>query len=163
MAKKKILLMICFIMTFCISLCILYKPIYYRLYLGDRIKGNIEVEIDNKTYFLEENNIKFHNSGKAKMYDDGTAGVSFRAGEYGSYSLEILDIPIESHITINCFQHNWWSVQNFELKIKIDTSLNMITYSGNCTVVSNNGKKIHDPIDKTQSLTDEYVQIRLGL
>lgn len=166
MTKKKFLLIILFIITFCISVCILYKPIYYRLYLGNRIKGNVEVKIDDKTYFLEKNKIKFHDSiyddGTAKIYDNGTANISFHAGEYGDYSFELLDTPIGRPIEITCFQHNWWSVQNFELKIEIDTSQNMITYSGNYTTISDNGKKRYETIDKIQSLTDEYVQIILG-
>lgn len=163
MAKKRNLLILCIIMAFCISVCILYKPIYYRLYFGDRIKGNVKVEIDDKPYFLEENKIKFHDSGKIEVCDDGTADISFHAGGYGGYLFEILDTPTGSPIAINCFQHNWWSVQNFELTIKIDTSQNMITYSGNCTTVSDDGQKIYDPIDITQSLTDKHLQISLGL
>lgn len=162
MAKKRKLLIISIIMIFCISVCILYKPIYYRLYLGDRIKGNVEVKIDDKTYFFEKNKIKFHDSGKTKLYGEGSADISFHAGGYGDYSFEILDTPIGSPIKITCFQHNWWSVQNFKLTIEIDTSQNMITYSGNYTTVLDNGKKRYKTIDKVQSLTDEYVQIILG-
>ena len=163
MAKKKIILTICLIMILCLSLCILYKPIYYRLYLADRIKGNIEVEFDDKTYFLEETKIEVHNSGKLEMFDNGTAGISFRASEYGIYSLEILDTPIGKPISIRCFQHNWWNVMDFELTIKIDTAQNEITYNGNCMDIAENGKKIYSPISYTQSLTDEYIQISLGL
>ncbi|MCH5350050.1 MAG: hypothetical protein J1E40_12055 [Oscillospiraceae bacterium] len=163
MAKKKIILTICLIMTLCFSLCILYKPIYYRLYLGDRIKGNIEIEIDNKAYSIEENKIDFHSSGKSKMFDDGTAGISIRAGEYGIYSLEILGTPIEKPISIRCYQYNWWNVMDFELTIKIDTAQNEINYNGNYMTIADNGKKIYNPINYTQSLTDEYIQLSFGL
>lgn len=166
MTKKIKLLIISLIMIFCISVCILYKPIYYRLYLGNRIKGNVEVKIDDKTYFLEKNKINFQDSiyhdGTSKIYDDGTAKISFNAIDYGNYSFEILDTPIGSPVKITCFQHNWWSVQNFELKIEIDTSQNMITYSGNYTTILDNGKKRYKTIDKIQPVTDEYVGITLG-
>ena len=161
MAKKKIILTICIIMAVCFSLCILYKPIYYRLYLGDRIKGNIEIKIDDRTYFLEENN--FHSSGKSKMFDDGTAGISIRAGEYGIYSLEILGTPIEKPISIRCYQYNWWNVMDFELDIKIDTAQNEVIYNGNYMTIADNGKKIYNPINYSQSLTDEHIQVVFGI
>lgn len=163
MKKKKAVLIISLIIAFCISVCLLYKPIYYRLYLGDRIKGNIEVVIDDNVYSLEEDNIKLNDSGKIKINDDGTADISIHAGKYGSYRFDISDIPIERPVSINCFQHNWWNVQTFELRIKIDTSQNLVIYEGSYTTISNDGKTRYDTIDKIQSLTDEYTEILLGL
>ena len=163
MTKKKSLLVVCFNLILCILICVICKPNYYRLYLGDRIKGNIELIIDEKPYLIEENKIKFLDFGNGMIYDDGKADISIRAGEYGKYRFEILDTPIGKPISISCFQHNWWNVLDFDLTIKIDTVQEEITYNGNCITIADNGKKIYDPISNTQSLTDEYIQISLGL
>ena len=144
-------------------MCVVHKPFYYRVYLGDRIKGSVSVEIDDEVYPLREDKIKLLDSGKITVNDNGTAEISFRAGRYGSYKFNILALSGENPITVNCFQHDWWNVQRFELLVKIDTVSNTISYTGNYSVISKDGRKIYESINKKQSLKDESLNTLWGL
>lgn len=161
MLKKKITLTVCIILTLCVLVCIVYKPICYRLYRGDRIKGKINLTIDDKPCFIEENNIELHSSGNVKI-DGATADISIHGGEYGKYSFEILDTPIGEPVLISCFQFNWWNVQTFELTINVDTEQGEVAYTGNCTTIAESGKKLSYPINGSQPMTDENIKISFG-
>lgn len=161
MVKKKITLTVCIVLTLCVLVCIVYKPIFYRLYRGDRIKGSVELTIDDKPCLLEENYFLFHEDGNVKT--DGTAAdISIHGGEYGKYTFEILDTPIGEPILISCFQFNWWNVQTFELSINIDTEQGELAYNGNCTTIAESGKRSSYPINGSQALDDENIKISFG-
>lgn len=150
-----------FIILF-IIICAVHKPFYYRIYLGDRIKGTVSVKIDNEVCPLEDK-IILSDSGKITLNDDGTAEISFRAGQYRSYKFDISVLSNEKTVTINCFQHDWWNVQRFELLVRIDTVSNIIVYTGNYSVISEDGSKVYESIDKKQSLQEESLSIFWGL
>lgn len=162
---KKVIAIV-LIVVLCISaICFLYKPIYYRLYLGDRIKGTISVVVDGQIYQLQPKEIQ--GTTELEISEDSSkAELSIHAGEYGGYPiyvyLDTADIEMQS-IRINCFQANWWNVTEFEAYIEIDTSKNCISFNGDCVTLDEDGKKIHDKIDKQQSLDDEYLGISFGL
>ncbi|MDE5619361.1 MAG: hypothetical protein K2I80_02400 [Ruminococcus sp.] len=86
--------------TLFILSCIIYKPFYYRVYIGDRIKGNISVTVDNEVYPLEKDKISFSDSGKISINGNGTADMSFHAGKYGNYKFNLLGMPTEKTVTV---------------------------------------------------------------
>lgn len=145
-------------------ICFLYKPIYYRLYFGDRIKGTISVIVDGEAYELQPKEIQ--GSDELDISDNGVAELSIHGGEYGGYPiyvyLDTADIETQS-IRINCFQHNWWNVTEFKFNIEINTNQNIITFKGDYSTIADSGKKCNDKIEKQQSLDDEYLEISFGL
>lgn len=145
-----------------IMMCVVHKPFYYRVYLGDRIKGSVSVKIDNEVCSLEDK-ITLSKLGKVTINDNGTAEIAFRAGRYGSYKFDILALSGEKPVTVDCFQHDWWNVQRFELSVAIDTVGNIITYTGNYSVISEDGSTIYESINRKQSMTDESLNILWGL
>lgn len=161
--KTKFLWITGIFITLFILLCIIYKPLYYRVYTGDRIKGNILVIIDHQIYRLEKDNISLSDSGRITVNDNGTADITFSAGRYGNYKVGIYVLPAGNPITVNCFQHDWWNVQNFEITIEIDTSENIVVYDGSYRIISEDGDEIYSDINKTQSLTDSDLKVFSGL
>lgn len=147
------------------AICFLYKPIYYRLYFGDRIKGTISVIVDGEAYQLQPKEIQ--GVDELEIDDNGNiTEFSIYGGEYGGYPifvyLDTADIDA-LELGINCFQHNWWNVTEFKLNIAIDTKQNSISYSGDYTTIADSGKKNYDKIEKKQSLDEEYLEISFGL
>ena len=165
--KEKVIIGLTVILL-CISTCLMYKPIYYRLYLGDRIKGTIKVEVDGEDYHLNHKNIfmRDKNPGKYELNSQGIIDVSFHDNAYGSHPIDLyLPVGINNGlqlVSVNCFQHNWWNVQNFELIIKINNSENTVTYQGKYTTIADNGKQLSDIIEHIQNQND-HLQILLGL
>ncbi|MBE6857162.1 MAG: hypothetical protein E7500_07025 [Ruminococcus sp.] len=146
-------------------ICFLYKPIYYRLYFGDRIKGTISFIVDGEAYHLQPKEIQGAN--ELELTDNGNiAELSIHGGEYGGYPIFVYvdTADLEAlKLRINCFQHNWWNVTEFKLNIAIDTKQNSISYSGDYTTIADNGKKCYDKIEKQQSLDEENLGISFGL
>lgn len=161
--KTNVLLIIGILLTLFILSCIIYKPFYYRVYIGYRIKGNISVTVDNEVYLLEKDKISLSDSGKISINDNGTADILFHAGKYGNYEFNLLGIPTEKTVTVNCFQHNWWNVQKFEINVRIDTSANTIHYTGYYSYISDSGNKTYEKIDKTQSLNESKHELLFGM
>ena len=157
-----------FLILLCFA-CILYRPLYYRLYLGDRIKGTISVKVDDKKYPIDYanfgDNIEHDTSGRYHL-DNDTIQINFHDNKYGSHTITLY-VPIGTEndlqpIKVDCFQHNWWSVQRFDLLIQVDNKNQTISYLGECTTIGEHGEKLHDSIEMIQS-QNEYLHIGLGL
>lgn len=137
------------------------KPLYYRLYLGDRITGNIKVIIDNEVHYIENNDIAFSESGKVAENKDGSANIKIHAGKYGKYALNIDDIITDVPVNIGFIQGNWWEVQRFEITVSVDTVHHLITYSGYSINLTESKNK--RPISTTFDYMKEYPSISIGL
>lgn len=164
--KFKIIFVILLAVVFILSaICFLYKPIYYRLYFGDRIKGTVSVSVDGKAYQLQPKEIQ--GSDELNLTDNGNiAKLSIHGGEYGGYPICVYIDTADMDalgFEINCFQHNWWNVTEFKLNIEIDTKQNIISYSGDYTTIADSGKKCYDKIEMQQSIDEEYLGISFGL
>ncbi len=92
--KKLFPLIIAVIVTALIAFCFFCKPIYYRIYPFDRIKGNITIIVDKQP--LSPESISFHNKSRCDDISvktkDNKSSISVRGGKYGEYSFTI-DIP----------------------------------------------------------------------
>ncbi len=147
------------------AFCYFCKPIYYRIYFGDRIKGTISVYVDEKAYLLQPKEIQ--GTDELELADNGKiAELSIHGGEYGGYPIYLyLDTADMDalELMINCYQHNWWNVTEFDITIEIDTKQNIISFNVNCTTIADNGEKLYDKIDKQQSLDEENLGISFGL
>lgn len=161
--SQKIIISIVAVFLICtVSICFFCKPIYYRLYLGNRIKGDINIIIDGKPYqyyYMTE----FSSIDKAKETTKGTAHIEMKGGEYGSNTFTIRPHNLDKSITVDCFQTNWWYVTNFNLNIDINTHKETISFKGDYTATDSDGRKIGGKIDKTQELDAPIIEIMFGL
>lgn len=142
------------------AFCFLYKPIYYRLYLGDRIQGEIQVTIDGKAAFFDEENTDAHLYYKGDFSAaDHTARISLKAGEYGSYSFDIYVVGLNQPIQISVMQYNWWNVHTFCLDVAVDTHTNTALFTYTSTDIGEDGAVYMDAGSKEVDLTkEEYVK-----
>lgn len=157
---KKYTIIAAAVLALCMAFCFICKPVYYRLYPGDRIRGNIQVIVDGQPCTLTESS--FTDCRRADPEDDGSANIRIRAGKYGSYAFEMHVAALEAPVTVRCFQHNWWNVTDFDLQFQIDTKQNTAAVSGSVTTIADNGKKVSDSIRQEYDLT-EPVQVSFGL
>lgn len=160
MKNKKGIAAVAAILAICMAFCLIYKPVYYRLYPGDRIRGDIQVIVDGQTYALTESS--FSDSGKVTSKDDGSANVRIKAGEYGAYEFVMDADAVGQPVTIRCYQYNWWNVMDFDLQLHVDTQQNIATVSGSVITIADNGSKINDTIYCEYDLTDN-IKVSFGL
>lgn len=125
---KKLFISLGFILLVLVIFLLRNSELYYRIYLGDRIKGTVSIFVDGKQCDISESNIVFMKEGNVKI-KDGKALVSMHAGEYGSYKYEIEGITDEP-VRANFFQGNWWDIVRYDISISIDTKNKTAVYSG---------------------------------
>lgn len=160
--KKLFPLVIAVIVTALMVFCFFCKPIYYRIYPFDRIKGNIHIRINEQP--LSPESINFYNKSRCDDISvktkDNKSSVSVKGGEYGAYSFTI-DIPeINKPIEVQIFQANWWDTTDFALSIDIDTVNNEVCYY--CYFKNNDNKSITTG-ESRNKLDDEKLSVSFGL
>ncbi len=68
--KKKVLIIVIISLTFLITALVImiisYKPLFYRFYLGDRITGVVDINVNNSPANIKENSIKCTNVGNSR-------------------------------------------------------------------------------------------------
>lgn len=148
------------VLVLCTAFWYFCKPVYYRLYPFDRIRGNIQVVVDGQVCTLSEES--FTDCRKVKLHDDGSASIGIQAGKYGGYEFLLHPDAMEQSISFRCFQHNWWNVMDFTVVINVDTQTAYVQYSGFVTTVGDDGRKLHDEIHSEQELTEE-MKLSFGL
>lgn len=145
------------------AVCILGKPIYYRLYPGDRITGYLTVTVDGEAYALGSEQFEGLTSFDAR--EDGAAKLGIHAGEYGGYPI-VLHLPFDavSELQIRCFQANWWDVAKFDLHMEIQTAEQTVTATGTySTVGEGDCKRIEDMIHDTKPIENRTCAFSFGL
>lgn len=161
--KRKLILLIIIVTVIALMvLCFFCKPVYYRIYPFDRIKGNITIIIDGQPLSSESSN--FHNKSRCDdisvKIKDNKSSVSVRGGKYGGYSFTI-DIPeINKPIEVQVFQPDWWTTIDFCLSVDIDTTNNEIIYS--CNFEQNDDKSVIIG-ECRNNLYDEKLSVSFGL
>lgn len=160
--KKKLLPLIIAVIIALMTFCFFCKPIYYRIYPFDRIKGNIHIRINKQP--LSPENISFYNKSRCDdisvKTEDNKSYVSIRGGKYGGYSFEI-DIPeINKPIEVCVFQANWWNTTDFAISIDIDTVNNEVRYYWH---FKNNDDKSITSGECRNNLDDEKLSVTFGL
>lgn len=161
--KRKLFpLIIVVIVIALISFCFFCKPIYYRIYPFDRIKGYIRIIINKQS--LSPESISFHNKSRCEDISvktkDNESYVSIKGGEYGEYSFTI-DIPeINKPVEVSVIQVNWWNTTDFALTVNIDTVNNKVRYD---YYFRNNDNKSIVMDDSMNNLDDEKLSVSFGL
>lgn len=153
MRRRKGIAIAAVILVLCSAVCILYKPVYYRLYPFDRIQGNIQVTVDGQACTLSEES--FTDCRRVKPQNDGSAHIGIKAGEYGAYAFLLNIEELEQPVTVRCYQHNWWNVWNLDLQVHIDTQHNNAVISGTATDLDDHGRKNADSVYLKYDLAEE--------
>ena len=128
------------------------RPMYWRLYFGDRIKGFVNILIDGDQYSSKE--LEYIGC-KSKILKDGTTKISLKANSHGEHSFDIILKELEQPITICFFQANWWNICSFDLRISVDTKEQTVTLCTITTDLNNDGEETHVRIEETFSYKDE--------
>lgn len=145
------------------AVCFLGKPIYYRLYLGDRITGTLTVTVDGEAYELDSK--QFDGLTGFDTRGDGSAELKIHGGEYGGYPIA-LHLPFDavSEIQLRCYQANWWDVAKFDLHMDIQTDAQTVTVIGTySTVGEGDCKRIEDVINDTKPIENQMCRFSFGL
>ena len=160
--KKLFPLIIAVIVTALMVLCFFCKPIYYRIYPFDRIKGDIEISIDGQLFSPESSN--FHNKSRCDDISvktkDNISFVSIKGGKYGGYSFTIDISEVNKPIEVQVFQPNWWNKIDFYLSVDIDTENNKIMYGYDFEQNDSQSVTIGE---SRNNLNDEKLSISFGL
>lgn len=160
---KIIISAVCLFIVAALIICVACRPVYYRIYQGDRIKGTLSLTLNDEEIKAKSKNIKCYYNSLSFPEDmlcnntgDGTK-ISTRANKTGSYFFvvyadEIKAVPIE----IEFVQNLRWNVTNFDLSLnikqengsyKVNYNLKYTDISSNCKKVSHNYSKICDSKD----------------
>lgn len=145
-----------------VPICFLCKPLYYRLYFGDRIKGNIRVIADGNNIFLDKSS--FTGCDNVREGTDSTY-VSRKAGEYGGYNIgfEISAGENIYPVTLSFYQYNWWNVTEFDLTAEIDTENKTAVFECSYFSVEEDGSKRYGSETESVKLPpDDEIVIRIG-
>ncbi len=135
--------------------------LYYRLYFGDRIKGEITVMIDGEpSTILQDTAVSsfqgMENAAKFRAVDNELY-VSTRANAYGSYqfSFYVEELP-EVPLCFNSYQFNWWNVTEFELRYNVDTQAQIVEYRVVHTELNETGTKSEPIVSEGSYPLEEY-------
>ncbi|MBR1751695.1 MAG: hypothetical protein IJ740_12630 [Ruminococcus sp.] len=145
-----------------IVIAVLFIPvrlIFFRLYPGDRIEGELTLIIDGEEYPLDESDLSYEFEHKKieGRFDDGE--VSIKAGEYGQYIIRIDSLPEIPPVYVKAFQANWWNKTDFDLSVEIDTKEQIVTYRGKYSYITELGFTDSESISDTQPFTDNELAV----
>lgn len=141
------------------------KPIYYRLYPFDRIRGRIQINVDGQPAELSEasaQNIFRCEDMSFRRNADGSADISITAGEYGSYGFGISAENFSRPIEVTVMQLNWWSVTEFDLLCDIDTAAETVRFTCGHTTIAEDGKRLGESIADTVGFSAENLRFYIG-
>ncbi|MDP4120683.1 MAG: hypothetical protein Q8876_06495 [Bacillota bacterium] len=112
-----------------------YKPLYYKIYPFDRIKGTVSITINGKPATIDSNSFTCSRDSKEHVSvssnDDGSINFSTKGGSYGIYFFKLLlnnnsiskELPAKI-IYFNYYNRFWYNVANvdihFDIKKKSD-------------------------------------------
>lgn len=161
--KKKTAAVIAAVILIISAVCFLGRPVYYRLYPGDRITGTLTVTVDGEAY--APGSEQFDGLTGFDAHGDGSAALKIHGGEYGAYPIA-LHLPFDavSEIQLRCYQANWWDVAKFDLHMDIQTDAQTVTVTGiYSTVGEDDYKRIEDVINDTKPIENQMCRFSFGL
>ena len=143
------------------ALCFFCKPLYYRLYFGDRITGSIKASIDGVPVVIDSSCFSSSHILKAAVNEFDTS-ISMKAGEYGSYNFEFV-IP-DVNIPVRVFVHhfNWWSVTDLELTAEVSTDGNIVSVAYVCRSIDDKGEDVILSTNRNFDADTDEIELSLG-
>ncbi len=115
--------------------------IYYRLYPGNRINGEVTVTIDGQPAQIAEDSIYSAYKSRVTVTGNGFQ-LSTKGNKYGPYhySFSVEELP-DTKFTFYSYQFNWWNVTDFTLQYNIDTEANLVEYHAEHVELLESGRK----------------------
>lgn len=143
------------------ALCFFCKPLYYRLYWGDRITGSIKASIDGVPVVLDGSCFS-SSQGINVTVNEFDTSISMKAGEYGSYSFEFV-IP-DVNIPVQVFVHhfNWWSVTELQLTAEVSTDGNIVSVAYVCISIDDKGEEQILNTNRNFDADTDEIELSLG-
>ena len=160
--KKKVWFSVALILALCVSVCVFWGPVRYRLYPGDRIRGVLSVTVDGVPYALTTENCRLPEKGRLHPANNGAVDIALRGGDYGEYPVSVLLLD-GAALRLCCFQHNWWNVTAFELRADVDTRAGIVRWTGTVSTVTDNGQKTTDAVEADRVLPEADGGFVIGL
>ena len=161
--KRKFLIIFFTVMAvFAVVLCFLCKPIYYRLYLGNRITGSVQLSVDGKLITLDENCFITVKDKHSVKQNGDALDIAFRGGDYGSYGFEVEVPNFSEKIRVTIMQFNWWNVVDFDIDIAVDTANESVTYNYFYTTIAEDGKTLYESGTMTDYIGKDNLEIHIG-
>ncbi len=152
-----------------IAIC-LARPLFYRLYPGDRISGTLSVYCDNERYDLNAENTKCYYGDTERPITFGLLNakpsVSVKGGEPGGYVISV--IPTDGalsgkEVRVIVPLINSWDVINFDcyINISVDEDGKLISNTtATYTDISTDGSKQERHLD-IQSEDSDIVRVTI--
>ena len=161
---RKVKIIVVCILAFIIlgmAACFFYKPLYYRLYLGDRITGSIKVLVDGVPVKLDETCFTPLADLKITVNEFDTA-VSRKGGEYGAYYIDMIipDVNIPVQICVHHF--NWWCVTDFSINAEVSTDGNIVSVSCTSTCVDDKGEDVQSGWNRNYDADTDVIEFSVG-
>lgn len=162
MKKKYLIILFTVIAVLAFVLCFFCKPIYYCLYLGNRITGSVQLSVDGKLITLDENCFITVEDKHSVQQNGDALDIALRGGDYGNYGFEIEVPNFSEKIRVTIMQFNWWNVINFDIDIAIDTTNQNVTYTYFYATVAEDGKSLYESGTKTDCIGKDNLEIYIG-
>lgn len=162
MKKKYLIILFTVIAVLAFVLCFFCKPIYYRLYLGNRITGSVQLSVDGKLITLDENCFITVEDKHSVQQNGDALDIAFKGGDYGTYEFEIEVPNFSERITVTIMQFNWWNVVDFDIDIAIDTANESVTYTYFYTTISEDGTTLYESGTTTDCIGEDDLGIYIG-
>ncbi len=141
-----------------VRLCL--PQVYYRLYPGNRINGEVTVTIDGQPAQIVEDSI--YSAYKTRFNVTGNGfRLSTKGNKYGSYhySFSVEELP-DIQFAFYSYQFNWWNVTDFTLQYDIDTEANVVEYHAEHVELLESGRKSElIEYSGSYSLNDEGTEV----
>lgn len=147
----------------CSTYFFLPSVFYGYVYPFSRIKGNITLTIDGRDVPLSDCEITCEHSQESQKVHVNGNRIKTRAGKYGGYNYKIRHGDTEVRFYV--YQYNCWNCADFDVTFNVLTSKNVVTCTGSCTSLGENGfgPAEHDTHNIESTLTLDYEQSQWGI
>ena len=146
----------------CSTYFFLPSVFYGYVYPFSHIKGNITLTIDGRDVPLSDCEIICEHSQESEHVRVKGNSIKSRAGKYGgyNYTLQYEDTEVRFYV----YQANCWNCADFDLNFNVLTSKNVVTCTGTCTYLSENGyaPAFHKTYSIDQTATLDYKESPYG-
>lgn len=116
MTKNKKLLTVILSIIAVLILVVTAFPVAPRFYLGNRIKGNVSVTVDETSYDLSQ--LEVTSLGNYNVREKN-GKISIRGGKYGRYGFSFNVPETDCTVTVSIMQRNWHQITDFDLDIEL--------------------------------------------
>jgi hypothetical protein len=108
---------------------------YHLLYPGAHVSGTVCLTVDGarvplraEDFTNQTHEYMFGRRLRVRPRADGSAKITWRAGDYGPYACSLRVPGLDEPIHLEVYQYNNWNVCRFELEILVDREAGTVEY-----------------------------------